>query len=80
MNTRRYPRSAAEAFRGADWAGSITTPSGRVIGYQPAPVANPRRSSLVARHRAHRCAVRRAVASLVVWVARRVIVRKDVTK
>ena len=31
--TRRYPRTASEAFRGADYAGPITTPTGRVIAF-----------------------------------------------
>jgi hypothetical protein len=37
MNTRRYPRrTLAEAFKGADYAGAITTPRNHVIGYHGA--------------------------------------------
>lgn len=37
MNTRRYPRTLAEAFKGADYAGAITTPRNHVIGYAMKP-------------------------------------------
>jgi hypothetical protein len=40
---KRHPRTTSEAFRGADWAGSITTPSGRVIGYRPSRIRLGRR-------------------------------------
>jgi hypothetical protein len=33
VNTRRYPRTLAEAFKGADYAGAITTPRNHVIGW-----------------------------------------------
>jgi len=52
MNARRYPRTSAEAFKGADYAGCIETPRNSVIGFHGhmrKPSLIPLDNSLVAR-------------------------------